>query len=412
MGGATQTAELTASDGATNEGLGNAVGISGDTVVASAFGHKVGDHAQQGAAYVFVKPAAGWANATQTAELTASDGVARDSLSAVSVSDDTIVAGATMHQVGANARQGGGYVFVEPATGWVNATQTAELTASDGLAGDQLGLTVAISGDTAVLGAPFHQVGLKQEGAAYVFVKTILGWSAKQTQNAELTPSDGATNDRFGASVGVSGNSVVVGALAHQPRRVVPASYTCAAPAGATITACAGPVINGAPIDTAALGPHSFRVSSTESDGITATQTVTYTVASATPTGTGLTPTISDLRQSASVWREGRKLPRTAPAHRRPVGTTFSLSLNEPASVTLTFTRRTPGRKVGGRCIARALSQRHSVRCTRLTVAGTIRLTARQGTTRIRFAGQLSHTKKLIPGSYTVKFAATDAAGR
>lgn len=74
--------------------------------------------------YVFVKPASGWANATQTA----SDGLTDDSFGSVSISGDTIVAGALDHKVGANLDQGAVYMFVKPASGWKNATQTAELT--------------------------------------------------------------------------------------------------------------------------------------------------------------------------------------------------------------------------------------------------------------------------------------------
>ncbi|MGZ4248082.1 MAG: hypothetical protein ACXVUE_07215 [Solirubrobacteraceae bacterium] len=75
-----QQAKLTASDGATNDFLGNSVAVDGNTVVAGAPGATVNGHAIQGAAYVFVKPAGGWANATETARLTASDGAAGDDL--------------------------------------------------------------------------------------------------------------------------------------------------------------------------------------------------------------------------------------------------------------------------------------------------------------------------------------------
>src|SRR3954470_5950690 len=75
-----QEAKLTASDGGAVDALGGSVAISGDTVVAGAIAAKVDENSQQGAAYVFVKPPTGWANATQTAKLTASDGAAFDGL--------------------------------------------------------------------------------------------------------------------------------------------------------------------------------------------------------------------------------------------------------------------------------------------------------------------------------------------
>ena len=92
----TQTAKLTASDGAEGDYFGVSVSISGDTVVVGANGDDDnGD--TSGSAYVFVKPSAGWSNMTQTAKLTASDGVEGDYFGySVSVSGDTVVVGASL----------------------------------------------------------------------------------------------------------------------------------------------------------------------------------------------------------------------------------------------------------------------------------------------------------------------------
>src|SRR5207244_11596914 len=128
--------------------VGSSVAVAGDTIVAGAFDATVGAHAAQGAAYVFVKPTTGWGNATQTAKLTASDGAGGDALGlSVATSGDTVVAGAPFAKVGANGFQGAAYVFVKPTTGWANGTETAKLTASDGAVADQLGYSVAVSGD-------------------------------------------------------------------------------------------------------------------------------------------------------------------------------------------------------------------------------------------------------------------------
>src|SRR5205823_6587803 len=113
-----QGAELSSNDGAAGDLLGASVAISGTTIVAGAFEKTVGKNVGQGAVYVFEKPASGWANATQTAELTASDGAANDILGSAAISGDTIVAGAPDHKVGNNAGQGAVYVFVKPASGW------------------------------------------------------------------------------------------------------------------------------------------------------------------------------------------------------------------------------------------------------------------------------------------------------
>ena len=120
---------------------------------------------------MFVRPRSGWADGTQTAKLTASDG-ASDNLLGLSaaISGDTVAAGADLATVGANASQGVAYVFVKPRSGWGDGTQTAELTASDGASLDRLGASVAVSGGTVVAGAPGATVSANLfQGAAYVF---------------------------------------------------------------------------------------------------------------------------------------------------------------------------------------------------------------------------------------------------
>ena len=209
---ATETAKLTASDGAGGDSLGTSVAVSGDTVVVGA-PLDSGATAGQGSAYVFVKPGGGWVSATETAKLTASDGAADDSFGhSVAVSGDTVVVGAGFDNVGPNANQGSAYVFVKPGGGWVSATETAKLTASDGAGNDRLGQSVAVSGDTVVVGAYFDNVGTNaDQGSAYVFVKPGGGW-VSATETAKLTASDGAAGDRLGQSVAVSGDTAVVGA--------------------------------------------------------------------------------------------------------------------------------------------------------------------------------------------------------
>ena len=140
--------------------------MSGDTVVVGRSGDDVGANADQGSAYVFVKPGGGWVSATQTAKLTASDGAAGDLLGySATISGDTVVAGAYADDAGANANQGSAYVFVKAAGGWASATQSAKLTALDGAADDQFGLSVALSGGTLVVGAPADNAA---QGSAYV----------------------------------------------------------------------------------------------------------------------------------------------------------------------------------------------------------------------------------------------------
>ena len=109
----------------------------------------------QGAVYVFTEPASGWADETQAAKLTATDGAESSVLgSSVAVSGTTIAAGAPDATVNGNFGKGAVYVFTEPASGWADETQAAKLTATDGVSGDGLGSSVAVSGTTIAAGAP------------------------------------------------------------------------------------------------------------------------------------------------------------------------------------------------------------------------------------------------------------------
>jgi uncharacterized protein (DUF2345 family) len=208
-GSMTQTAKLTASDGVANNQFGFAVSISGETIVVGAHG----DNGGRGAAYVFVEPASGWTDMTDTAKLTDSDSAARELLGrSVSISGNTVVAGAPLATIGAYKQQGAAYVFVEPVGGWASMTQTAMLTAAGGVSYGQMGYSIGISGNTIVAGGPSPVPNRTAvPGAAYLFVEPASGW-ASMTQTAKLTSSDGVTGDRVGNFVGISGNTVVVGA--------------------------------------------------------------------------------------------------------------------------------------------------------------------------------------------------------
>jgi MYXO-CTERM domain-containing protein len=200
----TQQAQLTASDGAANDWFGAAVSVSGDTAVVGAYQDDIGANVNQGSAYVFVRSGGVW---TQQAKLSASDGVGGDNFgAAVSVSGDTIVVGAHYHAIGANVDQGEAYVFVRSGVVW---SQQAKLTASDGDLGDRFGSALSVSGDTIVVGAPSDDIGANGgQGSAYVFVRSGVVWS----QQAKLTASDGGAGDSFGTSVSLDGDTAVLGA--------------------------------------------------------------------------------------------------------------------------------------------------------------------------------------------------------
>jgi hypothetical protein len=201
-----QQAELTSSDGAADDYFGTSVAVDGSTVVVGAYVHTVGSNRDQGAVYVFAQSGTTW---SQQAELTSSDGAADDEFgSSVAADGSTVVVGAPYHTVGSSQDQGAAYVFAQSGTTW---SQQAELTASDGAGGDYFSWSgVALDGSTAVVGAPFHTVGSNGwQGAAYVFAESGGTWS----QQAELTASDGAANDLFGFSVAADGGTALVGAV-------------------------------------------------------------------------------------------------------------------------------------------------------------------------------------------------------
>jgi len=198
----TQQGKLTAFDAAYSDYFGLSVSISGDTAV---IGARYDDDAggESGSAYVFTRSAGVW---TEQGKLTASDAGAEDVFGgSVSISGDTVVIGASGDDDGGSA-SGSAYVFVLDATGvW---TQQGKLTASDAAASDWFGISVSISGDTAVIGADYDDDGGSNSGSAYVFTRSAGVW----TQQEKLTASDAAENDQFGNSVSISGDTAVIGA--------------------------------------------------------------------------------------------------------------------------------------------------------------------------------------------------------
>ena len=210
----TQTAKLTASDKAEYDYFGYCVSTIGDVIVVGASLADPGGTSGAGAAYVFVKPGGGWADMTQTARLTASDKAEDDGFGgSVSISGDVIVVGASWASPGETNEAGAAYIFVKPGGGWADMTQTAKLTASDKAAGDWFGRSVSINEDVVVIGAPLADPGgTGDAGAVYIFVKPGGGWSGNLTETAKLTASDKADSDWFGSSVAISGDAVVVGA--------------------------------------------------------------------------------------------------------------------------------------------------------------------------------------------------------
>ncbi|MGH8225632.1 MAG: FG-GAP repeat protein [Gammaproteobacteria bacterium] len=199
-----ESAMLTADDGASYDQFGSTLALSGTNLLIGAPGATVGGNTSQGAAYVFANTGGVW---SQTQKLTASDGAAGDEFGgALAISGTEALVGARTAAVGGNTRAGAVYAFNDTGGVW---GQTQKLTASDGAAGDLFGSAFALDGAAALVGAPAaHIAGDAFRGAAYVFADTGGVWS--QTQ--KLTASDGATGDQFGSAFALEGTTALVGA--------------------------------------------------------------------------------------------------------------------------------------------------------------------------------------------------------
>jgi hypothetical protein len=195
-----QVQKLTASDAAANDYFGYSVAINADTVVVGAY--------SKGAAYIFERNQDGAEHWGQVQKLTSSDGIGGDQFGvSVAINIDTVAVGA-IH--GNRGSSGAVYIFERNQNGVESWGQVQELTASDAALLDEFGISVAIDGDTVVVGA--WAMNLATGGAAYIFERNqngVEGWGEVQ----KLTASDAAAHDQFGSSVGIDGNTVVVGAV-------------------------------------------------------------------------------------------------------------------------------------------------------------------------------------------------------
>jgi FG-GAP repeat len=217
----TETARLSASDALVANGFGQSVGISANTVVVGAPIANVGGQIQQGAAYVYVKPAAGWTDMTETARLTSSDGRENDIFGEVSAgAAGSIIFVGAPNAIVNGARAGAGYIFVRPVGGWhTTSTFAAKLTSTDGASGDGLGVCqsgsscISSDGNTVLAGAPqWNGLQIFGSGKAYIFVKPASGWR-NMTETAKLTAGDESYGDAFGWSVAINNGIAVIGAV-------------------------------------------------------------------------------------------------------------------------------------------------------------------------------------------------------
>ncbi|MGZ4332243.1 MAG: hypothetical protein ACXVXL_30120 [Solirubrobacteraceae bacterium] len=121
---------------------------------------------------------------------------------------------------------------------------------------------------------------------------------------------------------------------------------------------------------------------------------------------------ITSLSETSSTFAAARASTpltgRTARRHQR--GTTFSFSLDQPATVTVSIQRISPGRLVRRACQPATRARRHKPRCTLHTTVATLTRTGHTAVNKLPFTGRISN-KALSPGRYQARFTATDSAG-
>jgi len=201
-----QSAILNASNAEDSGHFGESVALSGDgtTALIGAYMATAGASSSAGQAYIFQNTGGSW---SQRQILNASDMVSSAYFGhSVALSGNTAVIGAYQARAGTTDSAGQAYVFTNTGGTW---SQSAILKASDPAGYSWFGYTVALSedGGTAFIGAPWATGSKNYAGKAYVFTNAGGTWS----QSAVLSTPEVTDCDYFGSSLAVSGNIAVIG---------------------------------------------------------------------------------------------------------------------------------------------------------------------------------------------------------
>ena len=202
-----QVKKIIASDANLGDSFGRVVDVAGNVVLIGA-PNASPVLEREGAAYIFERNVGGTNNWGQVIKLIASDKEAHDEFGcSVAVAGDVVVIGAH----GESSGIGAAYIFERNEGGTNNWGQVKKIKASNASAGDAFGNTVAIAGDTIVIGAYYKHSGATHSGSAFIFERNS-GGSNNWGQVKELIASDAHQTDAFGWSVAVAGEVIVVGA--------------------------------------------------------------------------------------------------------------------------------------------------------------------------------------------------------
>ena len=193
--GWTQQAYLKANPVSANEFFGASLAVSADTLVIGApnldplqwYGGSGVLGSRSGAVYVFQRQNGAW---TQVQRLLASDGAAGDLFGyKVALDNDTLVVGAPGDSAGGVLRSGAAYVFQREGGMW---QEQQKLLAPEARDSSMFGLSLLVTGEQIVVGAPNESLSAQKAGAAYVFVREGTAWEMAQRLEAK-TPKEGAT---------------------------------------------------------------------------------------------------------------------------------------------------------------------------------------------------------------------------
>jgi hypothetical protein len=196
--------KITDATGALGDRFGISVSISGNYAIVGAYLDDVGSNSDQGSVSFYQFNGTNWVLMQKIIDATGALGD-RFGIS-VSISGNYAIVGAYEDDVGANTDQGSASIYQWNGTNWVLMNKITDAT---GAAGHQFGYSVSISGSYAIVGAYLDDVGANVfQGSALIYQWSGSNWVLMN----KITDVAGATGDRFGYSVSISGNYAIVGA--------------------------------------------------------------------------------------------------------------------------------------------------------------------------------------------------------
>lgn len=185
--------------------FGHSVAISGDTIIVGCPGYASDSVTKPGAAFIYTRSGTNSWSLQQT--ILASDGDNGDDFGySVAIDGDTAIVGAPEKDETGFSNVGASYIFTRSGSTWTEQQKLSPSVSEDFI---QFGYSVAISGDTAIVGAPFEDVrGDGKRGTAYIFYRLGSTW----TQQIKLFPNTTGSNEKVGSSVAIDGDTAIIGA--------------------------------------------------------------------------------------------------------------------------------------------------------------------------------------------------------